>query len=199
MVASVYHRIAADVYADANRLDRDFITRWFMAFASKKTLAIDHPRTGPIYVGGFGFGGDLVQRYDEFARTIIDDFLERHLRACEDGLETVPDVKLDAAVPEFSGLLLSAAMRLSDRQGKLKRRLLGEPGSGWPQLFDHNMQSMSARLATKVEEIRAMRVAGATLVSNNVSINTNFGAVQVGTSDSVQAITAAETARSQRD
>ncbi|MEZ5958104.1 MAG: hypothetical protein R3C27_12945 [Hyphomonadaceae bacterium] len=184
MVASVYHRLAADVFADADRLDREYITRWFMAFASKKPLEIEHPRTGRFHVGGFAFGGDLVIRYDQFTRTIIDDFVERHLRACEDGLEAVPDAKLGAAVPEFAGMIFSAATRLSDRQGKLKRRLLRGSGSDWAPLFEHGMDSMMSRLATKVDELRVLR--GAAGVSNTVVIGANFGAVQVGTVASSQ-------------
>lgn len=187
MVVSVYHRIAADVRAEADHLDREYITRWFMAFASNKPLSIDHPRTGPIHIGGFAFCGHMAERYDDFTRTIINDLLDTHLCICEDGLETVPDAKLDIAVSELSGLLFSVATRLSDRQGQLKRRLLKKQGLGWQSQFHHTVQSMSARLASKVDEIRAIRGTTPPMsVTNNVSIETNEGAVQVGTVASTQ-------------
>ncbi len=190
MVVSIYHRIAADVRAEADRLDREYITRWFMAFTSNKPIAIDHPRTGPINISGVAFCGYMADRYDDFARTIINDLLETYLRVCEDGLESVPDAKLDIAVRELSGLLSSVATRLSDRQGQLKRRLLKKQGLGRQPLFHHTVESMSKRLTTRVDEIRAFRTAVAPVnITNNVSIDTNEGAVQVGTIASTQSQT----------
>jgi hypothetical protein len=189
MVVSVYHRIEAALRADADRLDREYITRWFMSFASNTLLSIDHPRTGPIHIGGVAFCGYMADRYDEFTTTIIDDLLESYLRVCEDSLETVPDVKLDAAVLEFAGLLFSVASRLSDRQQKLRRRLIKNPDSIRRQLFHYDMPKMERRLSSRVEELRALRADNPSIAAiNNVSIETNNGAVQVGTIASSQAM-----------